>query len=237
MSGHALSIAKSVERVQDRVVAHGLLLVHGSREYQSSIACGQFERPQYFHGVTGQGNNMRRVHLHALGWNGPTCFIQIKLCPRRFDFLAGSHKRICHQLHGKTRDCVPVVIVHFRQEFRQFPSVHAGPILGPGFGQDVPGLEVRSRIPACDTTGDGISKNLSGILMGAFRNVSRVASLDGKHEHPTSAAVTESINLWPNAGKASASRRRMTVSAWRGDSFCGYGTNVFFWRLPSRTHD
>jgi hypothetical protein len=72
-----VSIAKPGERVQDRVIAHRLLLVLGSGEHKSAIACEQFERPQYFLCLAGQGNDMRRLHLHALGGNSPTCVARI----------------------------------------------------------------------------------------------------------------------------------------------------------------
>src|ERR1700722_16056096 len=42
MSGHAISIAKPVERIEDRVVAHGLFLIVGSWENKVSIASKQF---------------------------------------------------------------------------------------------------------------------------------------------------------------------------------------------------
>jgi len=52
MSGHAVSIAKPVECVENRVVAHRFVFIIGSGERESAIARKQLERPQYFHRST-----------------------------------------------------------------------------------------------------------------------------------------------------------------------------------------
>jgi hypothetical protein len=107
-TGLALSVAEPVERIQNRVVADGFSLVIGTGEHEFPVARKQLERPQDFDSLSGQWNYMRRVHLHTLCRNSPTCLVQIELCPRRFYFLARAHKRVRHEFQSKARDCVPL---------------------------------------------------------------------------------------------------------------------------------
>jgi hypothetical protein len=69
-------------------------------------------------------------------------------------------KRICHQFHCKACDCVLVVIVHLRQQFAQLSGIYRGTVLRPGFGQNVPRFEIRSRVSTCDIASNRIPKNL-----------------------------------------------------------------------------
>src|ERR1700677_4495003 len=72
---HPVAIANPVESIEDRVVADGLFLVASASEHKVTIACDLLERTQDFHGLTGQRNDMRSLHLHALCRNGPTSLI------------------------------------------------------------------------------------------------------------------------------------------------------------------
>jgi len=92
MSGHTTLIAQSIQSTQNRVVAHRNVLVVGTWEHQSAIAREQFERQQYFHGLTGQGNDVRHGHLHPFRWNHAGHVIKVELRPWRLDEFAGAHE-------------------------------------------------------------------------------------------------------------------------------------------------
>src|ERR1035441_6183306 len=76
---HPITIAKPVEGVENCVVADGLFLVASASEHKVAVACDLLERTQDFHGLAGQWNDMRSLHLHALRWNRPARLIQIEL--------------------------------------------------------------------------------------------------------------------------------------------------------------
>jgi len=77
--GHPVAISKPVERVENCVVADGLFLVASASEHKRAVACDLLSARKNFHGLAGQRNDMRSLHLHALRRNGPTGLIQIEL--------------------------------------------------------------------------------------------------------------------------------------------------------------
>src|SRR5258708_7707300 len=85
VAGHAAFIAQTIQRKQDCIVAHWLLLVVRSGENQPSIPCEQTESTHHCDRLSRQGDNMGRIHLHALGWNIPARTVQIKLRPLCLD--------------------------------------------------------------------------------------------------------------------------------------------------------
>jgi hypothetical protein len=90
-----------------------------------------------------------------------------------------AYKRICHQFHCKARDCVPIVIVHLRQQFGQLSGIYARTVLRPGFGQNVPRLEVRRRVRLATSRAIAYRKICDVVSCARL-----ATSLDCKHEFP-----------------------------------------------------
>ena len=88
------------------------------------------------------------------------------------------------QSHGKTRERVALVAFHLRTTVGQILGIDTGKVLCLRVGQNVTRFKIGGRIPAGNAVGNRISKNLSGRLVRALRNISCTATLDGKHELP-----------------------------------------------------
>ncbi len=97
------------------------------------------------------------------------------------------------------------------------PALNAGTVFGLSFSQDVPWLEIRCRVAACDIPSDGKSENLRCRLVDTFSNVPCIPLLDRDHELSDISRRHRIDGLVSIRGETSASIRRIVVSACRGD--------------------
>jgi len=135
---------------------------------------------------------MRRIHLHPMAGNVPPRTFQVKFRPFGFDEFRGAHKCIRQKSHGQARNRIAVVVDHVYPEAGQFLGIYAGSF---GFGQNVAGFEIRSRVPAGDTRSNRIPKNLSTVSCERLATSLALRPSMLSMNSRMSANVTASMNL------------------------------------------
>ena len=126
---HTALVAHALQGFQDRVVAHGLVMIALAREQQHTPARQGVQHLHHLHGLRRQRHDVGGFHLHALRRNAPLCSLQVELCPARRNQFGRAYKREGHQLHGQARVRPALVCLDFAQQLGQLFFTKAGVVL------------------------------------------------------------------------------------------------------------